>query len=228
MRIFIDIETLPTTDAEVINQLRSSVKAPAQYKKQESIDEWMQQNAETATQEAVKATSFSGLYGSIACICFAIEENGVQSVDCLRGEDKMLESFFTKLEGEIRSARPGAMNIRPSIIGHNVYDFDLPFIKHRSMILGVRPPAFMLNIMNASQYDSSIQDTMLMWSRDKQKRISMDKLCKAFGIEGKGDFDGSMVADTWPVNPEKVIEYCKQDVERTRQIYKRITFNDTF
>jgi predicted PolB exonuclease-like 3'-5' exonuclease len=64
-----------------------------------------------------------------------------------------------------------------------------------------------------------------MWSPDRDKRVSLDKLCKAFGIPGKGDFDGSMVADTWSVNPDKVIEYCRDDVARTRQVYNRLTFN---
>ena len=66
---------------------------------------------------------------------------------------------------------------------------------------------------------------MLMWSSDQHKRGSMDRICRALGIPGKGDFDGSMVATTWPVDPEKVIAYCKDDVERTRQMYKRLTFD---
>ena len=53
----------------------------------------------------------------------------------------------------------------------------------------------------------------------------MDKLCKAFGIQGKGDFDGSMVAETWKTDKQKVIDYCADDVARTIQIYNRITFN---
>jgi hypothetical protein len=64
-----------------------------------------------------------------------------------------------------------------------------------------------------------------MWSQDREKRASMDKLCKAFGIEGKGDFDGSMVAATWPVDPQKVVDYCCADVERTRALYYRMTFD---
>ena len=64
-----------------------------------------------------------------------------------------------------------------------------------------------------------------MWSADPQKRVSMDKLCKALGIEGKGDFDGSMVAKTWETDKQKVIDYCKDDVSRTRQIYKCLTWS---
>jgi predicted PolB exonuclease-like 3'-5' exonuclease len=65
---------------------------------------------------------------------------------------------------------------------------------------------------------------MLLWSSDSQKRASMEKLCRAFGIAGKGDMDGSKVAETWLTDPEKVIHYCKKDVVRTREIYRRLTW----
>jgi hypothetical protein len=35
-----------------------------------------------------------------------------------------------------------------------------------------------------------------------------------------------MVASTWPVDRQKVIDYCMDDVRRTREIYKRITFSE--
>jgi predicted PolB exonuclease-like 3'-5' exonuclease len=63
-----------------------------------------------------------------------------------------------------------------------------------------------------------------MWSQDREKRASMDRLCRAFGIPGKGDFDGSMVAETWAVDPLKVVSYCEDDVRRTRAMYKRMMF----
>lgn len=36
--------------------------------------------------------------------------------------------------------------------------------------------------------DEKIYDTMLKW--DAKKSISMDKLARVLGIEGKGDIDG--------------------------------------
>ena len=79
--------------------------------------------------------------------------------------------------------------------------------------------------MSAKPWDACIADTLLMWSGDPHKRGSMDKLCKVLGIPGKGDFDGSMVASTWPTDPQKVISYCEDDVIRTRSIYQRLTFD---
>ena len=223
----LDIETLPTTDEAVIASLADSVKAPGTLKKPESIAAWMEENRESATAELVAKTSFDGLYGSIACICYQFDDSEVFSVDCVSSGDEktMLEHFYSHVFDMVCTEYHGGVASQNlTVCGHNIAGFDLPFLKHRSIILGVKPPVAMLKAMNAKPWDTCIADTMLMWSSDSQKRVSMDKLCKAFGLAGKGDFDGSMVADTWPVDPAKVIAYCKKDVERTRQIYKRLTF----
>ena len=138
----------------------------------------------------------------------------------------MLEHFYSHVFDMAGINTHGGVVQQPvTFIGHNIISFDLPFIKHRSIINRVRPLPQFIKAFDAKPWGNEVADTMLMWSADKEKRASMDKLCRAFGIPGKGDFDGSIVADTWPVNPQKVIDYCADDVRRTREIYKRLTFN---
>ena len=227
MILYIDIETIPTTDADVIASIADGIKAPATHKKPETIAAWMADNKEQCAAETVAKTSFDGMYGSIACICYAFDDGFVRSVDVndSGSEQAMLEHFYSHVFDETGIAYHGGnAGIPTTICGHNVAGFDLPFLKHRSLKHGVKPAPALLNAMSAKPWDTCIADTMLMWCSDSQKRVSMDKLCKFFGIPGKGDFDGSMVAATWPTDPQKVIDYCKQDVERTRAIYKRLTF----
>ena len=224
MKIFLDIETLPTADNSVINEIKASIKPPATIKKPESIAEWYKTSGDEAAAAAVKATSFDALYGSIACICYAVEDEPVRSVDCLQGERIMLQTFYTRLTDEVARVKT-ISHVRPQFIGHNISGFDLPFLRQRSMLLDVPPPSFVLQAYQAKPYDTQIiGDTMLMWHSDRTKRVSLDKLCRAFGLQGKGDFNGSMVADTWYSDPHKVIEYCKQDVEMTRSLYNRMVF----
>jgi predicted PolB exonuclease-like 3'-5' exonuclease len=224
--LFLDVETLPTSDPEAIAEIAATIKPPGTLKKQESIDAWMAENKESAVKEAVHKTGFSGLYGSICCICYAFDDGEVFSVrvgDEI-SEKVMLESFYSHVfnNNAIDTAR-GYVAGDLTIVGHNVIGFDLPFIKHRSIINKVKPSPQFIKAFD-DKWGKDVKDTMIMWSPDKERRASMDKLCKAFGIPGKGDFDGSMVAETWPVDPEKVIEYCRDDVRRTREIYKRLTF----
>ena len=226
MNCFIDIETLPSADPQVIAELAATIKPPGNIKKQETIDAWMAENFQSALDDAVHKTGFSGLYGSIACICYSFDDGPVYSRSaCDIGEAEMLVSLFAHIE-EVTGIEhhTGMAHTSLTFIGHNVIGFDLPFIKHRCIINAVKPPLAFRKAFDAKPWGSEVADTMLMWSSDKEKRTSMDKLCKAFGIPGKGDFDGSMVAATWPVDPQKVISYCVDDVERTRKIYKRMTF----
>ena len=64
---------------------------------------------------------------------------------------------------------------------------------------------------------------MVAWS-GYGNRISADNLCKILNIKGKTEgMDGSLVYDTWKVNPLKVVQYCQDDVEMVKQIHERLT-----
>jgi len=215
MILTFDLETLPTNDPAIIEELAKGIKPPATHKKQETIDAWMIENKESALKDLVAKTSFDGALGRIACIAWSIDDLPVVSSTSELTEYELICIFYDFIESACHDV---------TFCGHNLAGFDLPFLKHRSIIHGIKPPKSLLQAMNAKPWDSCIADTMLMWSSDSQKRASMDKLCKALGIQGKEGFDGSMVAETWPVDPQKVIEYCRDDVRRTRAIYKRINF----
>lgn len=212
--ITFDLETLPTNDAEIIASFESTISAPGQYKKPESIAEWMAANKDAALKELVAKTSFDGLYGRIACIAWGEQEDEIEASDHNHSEGDAIEAFYSSI----------SKSDAETFCGHNIAGFDLPFLKHRSIILGIKPPQSILRAMKGKPWDDSIADTMLMWDSRSDKRVSMDKLCKALGIAGKGCFDGSMVAETWPIDPQKVIGYCKDDVRRTMEIYRRIAF----
>lgn len=215
--ITFDCETLPCNDLGLIEELEKEIKAPGQFKKPESIATWMRENKETELKKLVSKTSFDGMLGRVACIAWAFDDEEILSTTDDMDETDVITSFYESIESS---------SIREYIFcGHNIAGFDLPFLKHRSIILGIKPPSKLLTAMNAKPWNDCIADTMFMWSQDKQNHMSMDKLCKAFGISGKGDFDGSMVAETWLTDPQKVIDYCKDDVHRTREMYKRMTFS---
>jgi hypothetical protein len=227
VNIFIDIETLPCSAPKVIAEIHAAIKPPGNLKKAETIASWWETEGEQAKADAVAKTSFDGLYGRIACICYAFDEGEVFA--CANAnEAQMLIEFYSHVYDQTTSAINGRLvGISATLVGHNLAGFDLPFLKHRSIINGVKPPPAILAAMNAKPWDNKcVADTMMMWNPEREKRVSMDKLCKALGILGKGDFDGSMVAATWPTDPQKVVDYCKGDVERTREIYRRLKWGE--
>ena len=236
MNIFADIETLPTNDPAIIadfmaeaEEEKKAVKAPSNYKDEAKISEYISAkiaDIDASMADRIHKTGFSGMYGRIACACWAFDDGEVFATDASDTERQAIERFYDSVTDAIKRPRHDAeYSVDYSFVGHNLAAFDLPFIKHRSIIIGITPPQEIRKAFAAKPLDSIIQDTMLMWSSDREKRVSMDKLCRVLGIHGKGDFDGSMVAATWPTDPNKVIEYCKDDVRRTREIYNRLTFN---
>lgn len=221
--IFFDIETIPSQLPGVLDEFKAAVQAPAQYKKPESIAEWLRENREAEGEAAWLKTSFDGGLGHVCCIGLAVDNESARSYQVpadaygnRNHEAEMLMAFFSDLTDIGRSV----------LVGHNIIGFDLPFIWKRCMVLGVKPPQWFPR--NPSKYSSEmVRDTMLLWDMEQRAGGSMDRLCKLLGIPGKGDISG---ADVWPMveagDIEGVAEYCRADVERTRLMFKRMTFAD--
>jgi 3'-5' exonuclease len=222
MNITFDIETIPSQEPGIVAEFAAAVTAPAKYSKPESIAEWLRDNREAEAESAWLKTSFDGGLGQIVCIGFAFDDDDALSYTAddlsLTAERKVLEDFFSALF----DAHTGGSGTRPCLIGHNSNAFDIPFIWKRAMVHGIRPPLWFPR--DPKPWGESTFDTMTAWAGTKD-RISMDKLCRILGIPGKGDISG---ADVWPMvkagKIAEVAEYCKGDVERTRAMWRRMTF----
>lgn len=211
-----DIETLPTTDKQVIERIASTIRPPGSIKKKESIDAWMAENYEQALKDEIHKTGLNGAYGSVACIAWSYNED-IYNTGKYLSEKEVIKIFF-EIIGNFETE---------TFCGHNITGFDLKFLKQRSMILGIKPPKNILKAMNAKPWDDCIKDIMLMWDSDKNKMASLDLMCWWFGVKHDHDgFDGSMVAETWPVDPQKVIDYCISDVKAAREIYYKMMFEE--
>ncbi len=144
-RIFIDIETLPTDEANrafVEGKLRKSLlKRNLNFGETE-----FSERAEIAFGE----TALQGSLGKLLCIGLAVDNNGRAEKPCVCGQDKAtkklhldeaktLTQFWNHLD---RINFDAEFDL---IVGHNILGFDLPFLYHRSMICGVKPSRELLN-----------------------------------------------------------------------------------
>lgn len=207
--IFIDIETQPTKDVNLIKKLTSTIQPPSNYKKQESIDKWWAVNGAEKEQEAIQKTALDGLYGSIRCIGYAIEDNEPEII--MGDEYDILSNFFEVLEGVEADLR-----YTPDICGHNIIDFDLKFINHRAIVNGIRPPHFFGQYMRKSDV---VYDTMRMWSGWRDT-VSLENLAQ--GLLGRGKTGNGK--DVFKMDDEQVAQYCKDDIELTRDVFWKMTF----
>lgn len=211
INVYLDIETIPCQSAEYRTRVREGIKPPGTIKKPESILQWLEENAETATDEAVAKTSFDPAYGHICCIGWAIGDDPVQSLSAptVSDEADILRGFFDALP-KMGMAK---------FIGHYITGFDLRFIMCRAIVLGVKIPSIWPR--DPKPWDQSVFDTMVAWA-GARGTISQDRLCEALGLSGKGDFDGSMVAAAWANGEhDRIAEYCRSDVETVRAIHRR-------
>jgi len=218
MNIFLDIETIPCQLDGVRQKFIDEIQAPGQYKKPESIAEWLKENAESAGDEAWRKTSFDGAMGHVIVIGMKVNDLSMQFMQPHENEKDLLVNFYAKLDAYCDAAPTQ----RPVFIGHNLIDFDLRFLFQRSVVLGVKPSKYLP--FNCKPWDESVYDTMQKWGA--RAGGSLDRITKACGLSGKGDIDGSMVYDYY--KDGKLLEianYCMEDVELTEQLFNRMTFN---
>jgi len=243
--IYIDIETLPDlregAREQYIEAARGNVKAPSGSTKESLAADlgitdksdikfatraslearWVEEvgpsRAEPEGDAQWRKTAFDGARGQICCIGIAVEDG---PVEVFHGDERDLLTRFHAYLGD--AWRENSGHLRPVIVGHNIVNFDIRFIYHRSIILGIRPPIWFP--ANARPWDDGVYDTMTQWA-GHGNRISLDDLAKALGIEGKDGMDGSMVYDMWAAGKmNEIADYCKSDVEITRRIFKRMNF----
>ncbi len=219
--IYFDIETLPSDDAGIIADIAAGIKPPGNLKKAETIAAWERDEKPGAVLEAVKKTGLDGTFGRICCIGFAVNDD---AADVRYGDEaETITAFFAWLT---EAARISDYTERQSaiFIGHNILSFDLRFLWQRCVVNGIRPPAFIP--FNAKPWDGKVLDTMMAWNPERERRISLDKLCLALGVpSSKGDMDGSKVAEYWQAGRhQEVAAYCMADVEAVRQCHKRMVF----
>lgn len=210
MKIYLDIETIPTQNNEIKNYVCENLKAPANYKNPETIEKWLAENK----PEVVNKTALDGAFGEIVVIGAAVDDTSPVLFYC---EDWQLPDRETRILTQFNDwLRKHITKATPLMIGHNITKFDDRFIFQRSVINRIKPCYTPLR--------HNTYDTMTEWA-GYGNTVSLDKLCKVLDIEQKGDIDGSKV---WQYIQDgkinEVAQYCAKDVERVREIYKRMTF----
>ena len=183
--------------------------------------------------EKILKTGLDGAYGEIMVIGYAIEDSEPQAIfrDSIEASEKeMLTQWFETLTTQLKLLSKSDNPI-VKIIGHNVRAFDNMFLYNRCVILGVRPPQWFLRCLDSSPYSDEVFDTMTRFCGFRNT-ISLSKLVDVLDLQAKGseieeEIDGSQVWSFIEQNKiNEVVEYCKGDVKRCQQAYKRMNFLD--
>jgi DNA polymerase elongation subunit (family B) len=108
--------------------------------------------------------------------------------------------------------------------GHNIREFDIPYIGRRMLINQLPLPPY-LKIQDKKPWELKMVDTMNWWKfGDHKNYVSLHLLATVLGIPtSKTDIDGSMVQDVYyqEKDLQRIINYCQQDVVVTANIVLR-------
>lgn len=208
--LYLDCETLPSSQQWIRDDVAKGIKHPGNMKKPETIEKWEKEQKPAVVDEALIKTALDTSLAEIFCIGVAVGDGCPWTM--ADREEHILLDFFHLYE-DLNS---------PRLVGHNILGYDLPLIYHRAIINNVPiPPKFPRP--NTKPWEVEADDTMVMWS-GMRDRISLDRLSKLFGFDGK---DGITGADVYPMYLEgkhdEILKYCEDDIKLTRQVYKRIS-----
>lgn len=108
--------------------------------------------------------------------------------------------------------------------GHNIREFDVPFLCRR-MVINQIPLPYYMHIHGAKPWEISMTDTLQLWKfGDYKNYISLHLLANILGIPtSKDDIDGSMVQQVYykENNLPRIVNYCQKDVVVVAQVIQR-------
>lgn len=224
MRIFIDIETLPTSREDIRSRVCGDIAPPGNYKKEETIAQWWASEGDKKRQEAIETTALNGTWGEILCIGFAVDDGDVRVI-MEPAETLTLPAFAETLATEF-NATTGVRNweYHATWVGHNIADFDLRFLWQRFLIRGIKLP-FCIPVGKPSYNQGPyFYDTMKEWAGWKGG-IKQTDLELAFGLT-RTDPLVNGGADVYRAYQESrrddIAQHCREDVRLLREIYKRM------
>jgi hypothetical protein len=211
IEVYTDIETVEAQDERVRRYVTDKVPQC------DDLDEMLR-----LEREALDKTAFDSALGEIVCISAAIND-GEPKV-WLRALGESERDLLLAYRADVVTIQTKARS-RVQFVGHNVIDFDRPFIFHRALVHGIEMPETFHSDLKPWEVAIGVADwfdTMKFWC-GKRGHISLDKMCLALGLPGKGDVDGSKVGDLMRAGKHETVGlYCADDVRKVRAVRKRL------
>lgn len=231
MRLYFDIETIPSQHPEAMERARAAIKPPGNMKKAETIAAWWNEEGERAILDAYQKQALDAAEGEVAALAYALDHHPPKAWVREKGEDeagflqKALQGIAAAVDEHLNQYGDARFPESPYLVAHNAM-FDIGFIRRRCMVHGIRPPTWFPSMFARDGRDYG--DTMTLWAGPRE-RISLDRLCRALGIESpkSAGVDGAGVFGLWQAGRyEEIARYNTGDVIAVRTAWLRMNFED--
>lgn len=216
--LVIDIETVPQVPAF------ADLSGNWQELWQEKVAKTMPED--TPPEESYrKRAGILAEFGKIICISTAVFSYNDMKINGLRVKSVSGDDERAVLEGfvEICNKMYGR-NRNFQFAGHNIREFDIPYICRRMIINGMLLPEY-LQLNDRKPWEVRMMDTLSWWKfGDYKHYTSLHLMANVLGIPtSKTDMDGSMVQDVYykERDLQRIVDYCQRDVVVTANIILR-------
>lgn len=171
-----------------------------------------------------KRAAIMAEFAKVVCISF-----GYLTTD--KGKPQLrIKSFFSEDEKEILEkfietvCKLQEKNNKWCFTGHNIKEFDIPFLCRRILINNILIPDC-FNFQAMKPWDVPVLDTLHLWRFGDYKHYTSLKLLAAtLGVPSpKGDIDGSRVGEVYWTEKDlhRIANYCQKDVATVANIILR-------
>lgn len=221
--LFLDIETVtsqPTYDELSADMQKHWLRKSKNIRTSKEFDS----DDTRASQLYFDKGGIFAEFSKVVCISVGLLSIKGDKIKSLR-----LRSYFGHDEAKLLSSFADVLNKhfnrtnRNSLCGHNLREFDVPFICRRMLLNGIKLPA-LLNIPGKRPWQTPhLIDTLEYWKFGDYKNFtSLDLLTSIFGLPTpKDDLDGSLVGEAYWINNDlpAIVNYCEKDVVSVVQLY---------
>lgn len=210
-RLFIDIETGKSPDYQLFE--------PKYKKPKINKDGSISANSKSIEEQRADFESkcaLSPLTGQVLMIGYS--NSRAEEIYC-----NWLNDETELSEYDILLDCANVLNEHDLIIGHYIKSFDLPFIINRCRKHGITPPDIYTKYRGKFYWKENVIDLRDLWNLNNyNEHISLNNMAKYFGLKPKDETIGENFEQVFNEDIEKAIEYCKYDVELTKEIYERL------
>lgn len=213
--LFLDIETVPQLEffTDLPEEAQQLFADKTQYQRKDDL----------TPEEFYNRAGIWAEFGKIICISvgyFTIKNAERQfRTKSIIGEEKQLLEEFNDLV-KTHFSNPAFV-----FCGHNIKEFDIPYMCRRMLINGINIPE-KLQLFGRKPWEIPHLDTLELWKfGDYKHYTSLKLLTHVLNIPSpKEDIDGSEVRNVYynEKNIERIAKYCERDVVAVAQIFLRM------
>ena len=213
--LFIDIETVSEQAffSDLPDETQQLFADKTQYQRKDDI----------SPEEFYERAGIWAEFGKIICISvgyFSIKnaERQFRTKSIVGNEKELLLEFNQLIEKHFSN---------PAFVfcGHNIKEFDIPYICRRMLVNGINIPE-KLQLFGRKPWEIPHLDTLELWKfGDYKHYTSLKLLTHVLGVPSpKEDIDGSEVRNVYynEQNIERIAKYCERDVIAVAQVLLRL------